>query len=149
MIVALAGACLARRRFLALTGTAAAALVVPRWALAEGSTEMAEMYGLIGKFVAVEGQRDALIAILLEGVAGMPGCLSYVVARDPADATAIWITEVWESEASHRASLSLPSVQKAIERGKPLIAGFGERVVTAPVGGHGLGAAAAADPAHR
>lgn len=96
------------------------------------------MYGLIGKMTAVAGQRDALIAILLEGVSGMPGCLSYVVAKDPADADALWITEVWDSEASHAASLSLPSVRGAIAKGKPLIAGFGDHVVTEPVGGHGL-----------
>ena len=96
------------------------------------------MYGLIGQMTAVSGQRDELIAILLEGVRDMPGCLSYVVARDPADADAIWITEVWDSQASHQASLSLPSVQQAIARGKPLIAGFGESIVTEPAGGHGL-----------
>ena len=96
------------------------------------------MYGLIGKMIAAPGQRDALIAILLEGIEAMPGCLSYVVAEDPADANAIWITEVWDSEASHKASLSLPAVQQAIARGKPLIAGFGDYVKTAPVGGHGL-----------
>lgn len=96
------------------------------------------MYGLIGKIIAVSGQRDALITILLEGVAGMPGCLNYVVARDPDNAEAIWITEVWDSADSHTASLSFPSVQQAIARGRPLIAGFGERFVTQPVGGHGL-----------
>ncbi len=100
------------------------------------------MYGLIGKLKATPGQRDALIAILLAGVAGMPGCLSYVVARDPADANAIWITEVWESRASHQASLSLPSVQEAITRGRPLIAAFDLHVETVPVGGHGILAAA-------
>lgn len=99
------------------------------------------MYGLIGKINAVPGQRDALIAILVEGVAGMPGCLSYVVARDVADADAIWVTEVWDSRASHEVSLSLPSVQQAIAQGRPLIAGFGERFETEPVGGHGLRAA--------
>lgn len=96
------------------------------------------MYGLIGKMMAVSGQRDALIAILLSGVADMPGCLSYVIATDPADADAIWITEVWDSEQSHRASLSLPIVQQAIAQGKPLIADFGDTVVTQPIGGHGL-----------
>lgn len=100
------------------------------------------MYGLIGKLKATPEQRDALIAILLAGVAGMPGCLSYVVARDPADADAIWITEVWESRASHQASLSLPSVQEAITRGRPLIAAFDLHVETVPVGGHGILAAA-------
>jgi len=98
------------------------------------------MYGLIGKMNAVPGKRDELIEILVEGVAGMPGCLSYVVAKDSADADALWVTEVWESKESHAASLSLPSVQEAIGKGRPLIAGFGERFETEPVGGHGLSA---------
>lgn len=96
------------------------------------------MYGLIGKMIAAPGQRDALIGILLEGTTGMPGCRSYVVAADPGDANAIWITEVWDDEASHKGSLSLPAVQAAISKARPIIAGFGERFVTAPVGGVGL-----------
>ena len=96
------------------------------------------MYGLIGKVTAALGKRDELIAILLEGVADMPGCLSYIVAKDTSDANAIWITEAWDSKASHEASLSLPSVKDAIAKGRPLIAGFSDRVVTAPVGGLGL-----------
>jgi quinol monooxygenase YgiN len=82
-----------------------------------------------------------LIAILLDASAALPGCLSDVVAQDPSDGEGIWITEVWASEASHRASLALPAVRDAIARGRPLIAGFGEPIVTAPVGGHGLAVA--------
>ena len=96
------------------------------------------MYGQIGKMAAVPGARDELIAILLDASTTLPGCLSYVVAQDPSDGEGVWITEVWDSEASHRASLALPSVRDAIARGRPLIAGFGEPIVTAPVGGHGL-----------
>jgi quinol monooxygenase YgiN len=96
------------------------------------------MYGLIGKITAAEGKRDELIAVLLQGTREMPGCLSYVVARDPADASAVWVTEVWQDEASHKASLALPAVREAIAKGKPLIAKFDQRVVTEPVGGHGL-----------
>jgi quinol monooxygenase YgiN len=96
------------------------------------------MYGLIGKMKAIAGQRDALVSILLEGVSGMPGCLSYVVARDPSDPDAIWVTEVWDSQANHKASLSLPAVKDAITRGRPLIASFDQYIETAPVGGHGL-----------
>jgi len=98
------------------------------------------MYGLIGKMRARPGQRAALAAILLDGVAGMPGCLSYVVAEDPADADALWITEVWTDADSHKASLTLPSVRDAIARGRPLIAGFESHAETRPLGGHGLGA---------
>src|SRR6516164_6338932 len=96
------------------------------------------MHGLIGKITAVEGKRDELIAILLQGTKEMPGCLSYIVARDPADATGIWVTEVWEEQASHRASLALPAVRQAIAKGKPLIVRFDQSVTTEPVGGHGL-----------
>ena len=96
------------------------------------------MYGLIGKMSAVPGQRDALAAILLESTGSMPGCLSYVIATDPADADALWITEVWDGAESHKASLSLPAVQAAIAKGRPLIAGFSNRVETVPLGGHGL-----------
>jgi quinol monooxygenase YgiN len=94
------------------------------------------MFGLIGKMTAVAGQRDALIAILLEGIKSMPGCLSYIVAKDPRDESAIWITEVWDSKESHAASLSLPALRQAIARGKPLIAAFGDIVTTEPAGGH-------------
>jgi len=96
------------------------------------------MYGLIGKITATGGQRDALAAILLGGTGSMPGCLSYVVATDPADPDALWITEVWDSQTSHRASLGLPAVQAAIAKGRPLIAGFSNRVETVPLGGYGL-----------
>ena len=96
------------------------------------------MYGLIVKLIAVEGKREELVAILLEGAAGMPGCLSYVVAKDAGDANAMWITEVWDSKSSHDTSLLLQSVKDAIAKGRPLIASFSNSVVTTPVGGHGL-----------
>ena len=96
------------------------------------------MYGLINKIGTVAGQRDALAALLVEGTQAMPGCLSYVVAADSADVNALWITEVWDSQASHRASLSLPDVQAAIAKGRPMIAGFTSQVETVPIGGHGI-----------
>ena len=88
------------------------------------------MYGLIGKMLATPGNRDALAEILLQGIAGMPGCLSYIVAQDPTNPDALWVTEVWASQAEHQASLSLPSVRAAITQARPIIAGFGERFET-------------------
>ena len=96
------------------------------------------MYGLIGSFKATPGRRDALLAILLENVGTMPGCLGYVVAEDPKDADGIWISEVWDSAESHQASLAIPAVKDAIARAMPLIADFGLHVETRPVGGVGL-----------
>jgi quinol monooxygenase YgiN len=127
--------CLDRREFLSgIAATIGLSGVTPPKFLQDG----APMFGLIGKMTAVAGKRDELIAILLGGTGSMPGCLSYIVATDPADPKAIWITEAWDSKASHDGSLSLPEVRAAIAKGKPLIAGFGDAVVTAPVGGHGL-----------
>ncbi|PZQ54031.1 MAG: antibiotic biosynthesis monooxygenase [Phenylobacterium zucineum] len=96
------------------------------------------MYGLIGKMIAKPGERQRLVDLLLAGTGAMPGCRSYVIAADPTNADAIWITEVWDSAASHQASLQLPSVQAAIRQARPLIAGFGERFETQPLGGVGL-----------
>ena len=120
-----------RRQFVTIIGTIA--LGVPDMSLGES-----KMYGLIGKMRTQPGQRDALIAILLGGTGSMPGCLSYIVANDPTDADAIWITEVWDREESHKASLALPAVKEAIAKGRPLIAGFDQQILTEPVGGFGL-----------
>ena len=120
-----------RRQFVMAIG--AAALSVPVVSFGQS-----KMYGLIGKIRTQPGRRDALIAILLAGTGSMPGCLSYVVAKDPADADGIWITEVWDSQESHKASLALPSVKEAIGKGRPLIASFDQQIPTEPVGGIGL-----------
>jgi len=61
-----------------------------------------------------------------------------MIAKDETDPDALWITEVWASREDHAASLQLPEVREAIAIGRPLIAGFGERFETEPVGGVGL-----------
>lgn len=96
------------------------------------------MYGLIGSFSAQPGKRDDLIALMTANATEMPGCLSYIVARDGADPDKIWVTEVWDSRENHQASLGIPAVAETIKQAMPLIAGFGERFETAPVGGKGL-----------
>jgi quinol monooxygenase YgiN len=130
---------LPRREFLALACAAAIAPLGRPWPGAADTGKASTMYGLIGKMTAVAGQRDPLAAMLIGSTQSMPGCLSYVIATDPADADALWITEVWDSAASHNASLALPAVQAVIAKAKPLIAGFGKRVETVPIGGYGLG----------
>jgi len=97
-----------------------------------------EKYGLFGKMVAAPGKRDELIGYLLAGTGAMPGCLIYVIAKSPTEPDAIWITEVWATKQHHADSLKLPAVQAAIARARPIIAGFGERFETVPVGGVGL-----------
>lgn len=119
-----------------MMGVTAAAAMLPGTAL---SAEGTEMYGMLGRMKAAPGKRDELLALLLESSADMPGCLSYIVAKDATDPDAIWITEAWDSKEHHDASLKLPQVQAAITKARPLIAGFDSRAETEPVGGIGLG----------
>ena len=99
------------------------------------------MYGLIARIRALPGKRAELARVLVQEDGSMPGCVSYVVAEDPGDSEALWVTEVWVDQAAHRASLQLPAVQAAIAKGRPLIAGFDSRVETRVLGGIGLGGA--------
>lgn len=48
------------------------------------------------------------------------------------------LTSLMAYRVYQEASPSLRSVQEAIKKGRPLIAGFGERFITAPLGGQGL-----------
>jgi quinol monooxygenase YgiN len=96
------------------------------------------MYGLIVKLTVVPGMRREMIGILTGSAANMPGCLSYVVAKDANDENVVWVTEVWDSSGSHDASLSLPSVRNAIPRAKEIVADFEKIAVTRPSWGVGL-----------
>jgi quinol monooxygenase YgiN len=103
-----------------------------------GSQEAKGMWGMIAKITLLPGKRDEMIGILRESAADMPGCLSYVVAKDATDENTIWVTEVWDSMASHDASLSLPVVKNAIPRGKAIVSNFERVAVTSPMWGVGL-----------
>ncbi len=96
------------------------------------------MHGIIGKMMSVPDGREALIRILLDASRNMPGCLSYVVARDTMDENALWITEVWESREAHKQSIGSTDLHQAIAECKHLISGFGHRFETRPAGGQGL-----------
>jgi quinol monooxygenase YgiN len=103
-------------------------------------------YGLYTKFAAKPGQRDALVALLLEAARGMEGsagaeCEVYIVNTSADEAEAIWVTEVWASREAHAASLALPETREAIARAMPLIAGVTQQIAVEPVGGKGLAGA--------
>jgi quinol monooxygenase YgiN len=121
-----------RRKFLACIGAAAITRLQPH------PQETTGMYGLIVKLTAVPGKRDEMIAILKESAANMPGCLSYVLAKDAGDENLVWVTEVWDSAASHDASLSVPSVKNAMPRVKPLLSNFERIAATTPIWGSSL-----------
>jgi quinol monooxygenase YgiN len=79
------------------------------------------------------GRRDEGIALLTESTLGMPGCSSYGIAKDISKPDVLWVTEVWDSEASHDASFTLRAVQDVIPRVKPLVAQLEKIALTEPV----------------
>ena len=68
----------------------------------------------------------------------MPGCLSYIVAKDPTDADAIWITEVWDSRESHAPRCSCRRSRPRSRGARAVVAGFDNGHETEPFGGIGL-----------
>jgi quinol monooxygenase YgiN len=122
---------LGRREFV---GAAAVSLLAGCTGRLEGPGAMEETYGLIGQIMAAPGKRAELIGYLIEGTREMPGNLAYIVAEDLENPDAVWITEVWRTKTDHGNSLSLPGVQAAIAKARPIMAGFGTRAETRPVG---------------
>ena len=124
-----------RREFIRAAGLAAFTAALPETpAGAEApAAAQGEGYGLIGWMDSSPGQRDALAAILAEGMGAMPGCRLYHIAADAAAPDRLWITESWDSREAHAASLKLPAVGEAIRRGRPLIAGMARVAETLPV----------------
>lgn len=96
------------------------------------------MFMLHGRLAAKSGKRDELLAILAEGNQDdrMPGCRLYLVAVDETDADGVWITEVWESEDAHTASLQLDRVKEQVARAMPILdtAGFKRQQLDARAG---------------
>jgi quinol monooxygenase YgiN len=96
---------------------------------------------MYGKAPAELGRRDALLGVLLEAgetLGDMPECELSIVNTAPDESDAIWVTELWASEEAHAHSLDRDDLRALVQRGRPLIAGMGEQVRLAPVGGKAL-----------
>jgi len=96
------------------------------------------MFMLHGRLGAKPGKRDELLAILITGEQGeaIPGCRLYLVAVDPTDSDGVWVTEVWESEDAHAASLQLDRVKAQIAQAMPFLdlEGFSRQQLDARAG---------------
>lgn len=97
-------------------------------------------YGLFGKFIAHEGKRDELAAILLEAAALMertnPDCLQYVVGTTNGTHD-VWVSEVWTTKAAHDSSLAPEEIRSLIMQARPLIQEMSEGTEYDVLGGIG------------
>lgn len=79
----------------------------------------------VGTLGAVPGQRDALVAHLVQrndALAGA-GCLAYEVGVSADAPDTVFVMELWESAEAHQGSLALPEVQASIAAARPLLSG--------------------------
>ena len=100
-----------------------------------------ERFAMCGKVMAKPGQRDRLAEHLLEAarlLAPLDTCELYIVNTVPAEPDALWVMEIWRSEADHDASLKMDSVRALIAKAMPLIAAGGSSIRMTPLGGKGL-----------
>ena len=79
----------------------------------------------VGTLGTLPGRRDELVALLTRPGSELAeiGCLAYEVGVSDDDPDAVFVVELWESAAAHRASLELPSVRAAITEARPLLSG--------------------------
>lgn len=78
-----------------------------------------------GTIGALPGKRDALVAHLTRrsDVLERIGCQRYEVGVDDDAPDTVFVVEIWESAAAHRASLQLSEVRAAIAAARPLLSG--------------------------
>lgn len=83
------------------------------------------MYSFLGKFTATAGNQRALADQLIKGTElwGSPkGLIQYLIYTGADES--VWVSELWETEVDHNASLELPGVRELIGETKPLIGGM-------------------------
>ena len=95
------------------------------------------------KMTAQPGKGDALAQVLLgvaASLADTPGCELYVINRSPAEPDAVWVTELWDSQAAVDASLQelkTDAGRARLAEVTALLAGPPERIDLEPLGGVG------------
>lgn len=97
-------------------------------------------YAMFGKLTAHPGKREELAKMMLESgetLNDMEGCIYYILHAAEDDPDDLWITELWESQEAHAASLKNEKVLELIGRCRHLIAG-GSAVKVRPFGGKGF-----------
>ncbi|MDQ3008647.1 MAG: antibiotic biosynthesis monooxygenase [bacterium] len=80
-------------------------------------------YGLFGKFVVTESDRDTLVKILLEAAKLLDNnedCLQYLVGISELE-NEVWVSEVWTTKTAHDKSLEPEDIRKLIMQARPLI----------------------------
>jgi len=85
---------------------------------------MSHTFGIQVTLKAIQGKGDDLARIMLEAAAiieNLPGCQSFIVMRAMADPDQVMITEIWDNQQTHQASLANQDVLNLINSTRCLI----------------------------
>ncbi|MDQ3627955.1 MAG: antibiotic biosynthesis monooxygenase [Actinomycetota bacterium] len=97
-------------------------------------------YGLFGNFTAATGKREDLVGYLLrasELLERNPDCIQYIVSTSEGS-DAVYVSEIWTSQAAHDASLEPEDIRALIQEARPLIAGMADQTHLTVHGGKGV-----------
>lgn len=86
---------------------------------------MSKKFGMQAVITAQPDKANDLALLLLEAaklLAADEKCECYSVQQSIADPEKIYISEVWENEQAHKASLTNPAIREVITKAMPFIA---------------------------
>lgn len=99
-------------------------------------------FGIFGRLATHPGRRDDVVAVFERGEAvlqGMPGCRLYLIGTSENEPDSVFVTEIWDDQEAHEASLQIPEVRGMIQQTMPLLDLQSMRQTTfVPVAGFGL-----------
>ena len=87
-------------------------------------SDMSHSFGMQVTLKAVKGKGEKLAQIMLQAaqlIENLPGCQTYIVIRSMSDSDQIMITEIWDSQQTHQASLANPEISRLINCTRSLI----------------------------
>ena len=86
---------------------------------------MSHSFAMQVQMQASDGRGDDLAAIMIQAanaVKNMPGCQAFVVMQGMSNPDQVMITEIWDDQADHQASLKNPEIKTIINAARSLIA---------------------------
>ncbi len=86
---------------------------------------MSHSFAMQVSLKAIKGKGDDLAEIMLQAshvIENQPGCQAYIVIRSMSDPDQVLITEIWDSQQTHQASLASKEVSNIINSTRSLIA---------------------------
>jgi quinol monooxygenase YgiN len=99
------------------------------------------MIATYGKLTSEPGKIDELIDIMKQAaklVANEKGCHMYIVNASRDEEDVLWITELWDTQEGHDASLKSDEVKAIIAQALPLISKPPEQISLTPLVGKGM-----------